>query len=145
MAFSSRLATSATGFLVALTACAGDSPNALVRAMAAPREVVDLGALVTADLPERVWGKGLLLAFDFTRPNSFDIVNWTFGQGDDSVSGTNGYYTLFNHGGPHIDAPNHVSVGSGLVPSAVAMVAPLLLVWRRRERPRSTARSARHR
>ena len=31
-----------------------------------------------------------------------------------SVSVSNAYYTLFNHGGPHVDAPNHVGVGSGL-------------------------------
>lgn len=30
------------------------------------------------------------------------------------MSGSNGYYTLFNHGGPHIDAPNHFGVGGGL-------------------------------
>jgi len=30
------------------------------------------------------------------------------------VSGSNAYYTLFNHGGPHVDAPNHMGVGDGL-------------------------------
>ncbi len=32
----------------------------------------------------------------------------------ESVSGSNAYYTLFNHGGPHVDAPNHVNVGGGI-------------------------------
>jgi kynurenine formamidase len=30
------------------------------------------------------------------------------------VSGSNAYYTLFNHGGPHVDAPNHVGAGGGI-------------------------------
>ena len=31
-----------------------------------------------------------------------------------SVSGSNAYYTLFNHGGPHVDAPNHMGEGGGI-------------------------------
>ena len=86
-----------------------------------PSEVIDLGALVTEDLPERVWGKALLNQMNFTRPNSFDVIRWTFPVEGGSVSGSNAYYTLFNHGGPHVDAPNHVvetpnhiGVGNGL-------------------------------
>ena len=30
------------------------------------------------------------------------------------VSGSNAYYTLFNHGGPHVDAPNHFGLGGGI-------------------------------
>jgi kynurenine formamidase len=82
-----------------------------------PREVIDLGTLVTEDLPERVWGKGLLTQFaplGFNRQNTFDIVEWELGQGEDLFSGSNAYYEIFNHGGPHVDAPKHISVGGGL-------------------------------
>ena len=79
-----------------------------------PSEVIDLGALVTEDLPERVWGKARLKQMNFTRPNSFDVIRWTFPMEGGSISGSNAYYTLFNHGGPHVDAPNHFGLGNGL-------------------------------
>lgn len=76
----------------------------------APSEVIDLGALITEDLPERVWGRAQLTQFGFTEANSFDVLPWAFGD----ISGSNAYYTLFNHGGPHVDAPNHYGLGGGL-------------------------------
>lgn len=80
----------------------------------APSEVIDLGALVTADLPERVWGKAFLKQLGFTKPNSFEVLKWSFPVEGGNVSGSNGYYTLFNHGGPHVDAPNHMNAGGGI-------------------------------
>ena len=79
----------------------------------APSEVIDLGTSVTEDLPQLVWGKAFLKQMGFTRQNSFDVIRWTFPMEGGSVSGSNGYYTLFNHGGPHVDAPNHMGVGGG--------------------------------
>ncbi len=75
-----------------------------------PKEVIDLGALVTEDLPERVWGKGFMAQMGFAESNTFDVISWDFGP----ISGTNAYYKIFNHGGPHVDAPNHMSLGRGL-------------------------------
>ncbi len=95
-------------FCVLLAACA---PKSVTQE---PKEVVDLGALVTEDLAERVWGKAFLAANNFERPNSFEVINFEFQMEGGSVSVSNAYYTLFNHGGPHVDAPNHVGVGSGL-------------------------------
>ena len=102
------------GCLLALAACSRNDQEDLVRPVFEPQEVIDLGALVTEDLPERVWGKGLLTEMNFTRPNSFEVINWEFEMEGGSVAGSNAYYTLFNHGGPHVDAPNHISVGRGL-------------------------------
>lgn len=79
-----------------------------------PSEVIDLGASVTEDLPERTWGKAFLKQMGFTRQNAFDVMRWTFPVEGGSVSGSNGYYTLFNHGGPHVDAPNHMGEGEGI-------------------------------
>ncbi|MEJ2238530.1 MAG: cyclase family protein [Gemmatimonadales bacterium] len=90
--------------LVALSARAESGNEAPV-----PREVVDLGALVTPDLPLRMNGTRWLNEFG-ARPNSFDVVHWENGP----ISGQNSYYTFFNHGGPHVDAPIHFGLGGGL-------------------------------
>ena len=79
-----------------------------------PSEVVDLGALVTEDLPQHFWGKAFLKQMNFAKQNSFDVIRWTFPMDGGRVSGSNAYYTLFNHGGPHVDAPNHMGEGGGL-------------------------------
>lgn len=89
--------------------CSGE-PNDSIPSMPVPTEIIDLGAVVTEQTPEEFWGKALLKEMDFTEPNRFDVLARTFGP----VSVSNSYYTLFNHGGPHVDAPNHVGLGEGL-------------------------------
>jgi kynurenine formamidase len=79
----------------------------------APKEIIDLGALVTEDLPERVWG-AFMDRNRFKDNNSFDIIKWEYDFPDGKVSGSNSYYRLFNHGGPHVDAPNHVNLDGGI-------------------------------
>ncbi|NNM05129.1 MAG: hypothetical protein HKO65_08515 [Gemmatimonadetes bacterium] len=103
--------------MVAPSVLACSSAPEGARPLFSPREVVDLGAVVTEDLPQRVWGKALLDQFapmGFDRQNTFDIVEWEMDIEGNLVSGSNAYYELFNHGGPHIDAPNHISQGGGL-------------------------------
>lgn len=51
---------------------------------------------------------------EFSDNNSFNVMHWEFEFPDGTVSGSNSYYTLFNHGGPHVDAPNHMDLGAGL-------------------------------
>ena len=89
----------------------------------APAEVIDLGATVTEDLPQRFWGKAFMKQMGFTRQNTLETIAWTFSAEGGSVSGSNGYYTLFNHGGPHVDAPSHVGVGGGVDSYDVAAFA----------------------
>jgi kynurenine formamidase len=84
------------------------------RSAVLPAEVIDLGTLVTEDLPQRSWGKALLKQLGFKKQNTFEVVRWTFAGKEGKVTGSNSYYTLFNHGGPHVDAPNHVGEGGGL-------------------------------
>jgi kynurenine formamidase len=79
-----------------------------------PTEIIDLGVLVTEDLPYQLWGKGLMDAFGFEKANHFDVREWAFDYEDGKLTGSNAYYTLFNHGGPHIDAPSHLDLGGGL-------------------------------
>ena len=89
--------------------CSGESDNPS-HSIPMPAEIIDLGALVTEKTPEEFWGKAFLKEMDFTEPNDFDVLARTFGP----VSVSNSYYRLFNHGGPHVDAPNHVGLGEGL-------------------------------
>ncbi len=79
-----------------------------------PVETIDLGALVTEDLPARVWGKAIFAERGWTELNSFDVMAWEQELPGGTVSGSNSYYTFFNHGGPHVDAPNHVGLDGGL-------------------------------
>ncbi len=106
--------------------CGTQSDDTEVQPEFAPSAIVDLGALVTEDLPERVWGTAFLTQMGFTRGNEFDVIAWNFPMGGEEVHGSNAYYTLFNHGGPHVDAPNHMGVGGGVDSYAVeAFVGPL--------------------
>ena len=97
-------------FLAVTVSCSTEEPPDERGTRFAPSEIIDLGVLVTEDLPERVWGKAKLAQLGFTEANTFDVLPWTAGD----ISGSNAYYTLFNHGGPHVDAPNHYDLGGGL-------------------------------
>ncbi len=79
-----------------------------------PKEIIDLGTLITEDLPYKFWGKDLMDALGFERSNRFDVREWEFEYEEGKVTGSNAYYTLFNHAGPHVDAPNHLDLGGGL-------------------------------
>ncbi len=80
----------------------------------APKRIYDLGTVVTEDLPERIWGKVALASMGFTRLNKFEVIDWKFENEAGKITGSNSYFTLFNHGGPHIDAPSHMDLGGGL-------------------------------
>ena len=103
--------------------CSSENSN---QKFAIPKKVIDLGALVTEDLTERVWGKGYLSARGYTRPNSFDVIKW---DRKGIFTGSNAYYTLFNHGGPHVDAPTHMGFEGGLDSYPIeAFVGPLKVI-----------------
>ena len=93
--------------------------------MPLPKEIVDLGALITEDTPEQFWGKGFLNEMGYTDSNEFDVIHWQFGP----LSGSNSYYRLFNHGGPHVDAPNHIGLEQGLDSYTVESFAGPLKVF----------------
>lgn len=106
--------TTAVLLSVLMISCSAPSPDNDNDHAFTPSQVIDLGVLITEDLPQQLWGKEFMEQMGFTRQNSWDVINWTFPVDGDSVSGSNAYYTLFNHGGPHVDAPNHMGVGNGL-------------------------------
>lgn len=75
-----------------------------------PKEIIDLGMLVSEEMTFTSWGKRLPRELGYEHPNHFKIINWSSGP----IDGQNSYYTLFNHGGPHVDAPIHVGFKGGL-------------------------------
>jgi kynurenine formamidase len=79
-----------------------------------PIEMIDLGALITEDTAQRVAGEGFLEFNGVNRLNEFELVTWTVEMPGGKVSGSNAFYTLANHGGPHVDAPNHVGLEGGI-------------------------------
>ncbi len=101
-------------FWVSVVSCSTANSSVDQNVKFTPSAVVDFGALVTEDLPEHFWGKSFLKQMNFTKQNSFDVIRWNFPMEGGSVSGSNAYYTLFNHGGPHVDAPNHMGEGGGI-------------------------------
>jgi arylformamidase len=68
-----------------------------------PRKVIDLSTTITPDLPVRFWGHKALSDFGFSDTTEFRII-----QRDKPLYVSNSYWTLFNHGGTHADAPNHL-------------------------------------
>lgn len=104
--------------------CSGIPAYAQSASVPQPRKIVDLGILVTEEQPESLWGKRMLSDMGFDRSNEFEVIEWKYADG--AISGSNPYFTLFNHGGPHVDAPNHVGLGGGLDTYDVeAFVGPL--------------------
>ncbi len=101
-------------FLTILLIGCTDSEDAGHAGPPQPVETIDLGALVTEDLPQRVWGKAVFNERGWSGLNSFDVMAWEQDLPGGTISGSNSYYTFFNHGGPHVDAPNHVGIGGGL-------------------------------
>ena len=71
-----------------------------------PRQIIDLSPTITEDLPVRIWGHRALKELGFSDSTEFRVIS-----GNDPVYYQNSYYTLFNHGGPHVDAPNHLERG----------------------------------
>ncbi len=92
--------------VVLLTPGACSTPDGPVSHI--PTEIIDLGALVTEDLPEKVWGKALMEQLGYTENNTFRVIHWEVDLPAGSVLGSNSYFNLFNHGGPHVDMPSHV-------------------------------------
>ena len=68
-----------------------------------PKQIIDLSPLITEDLPLRIWGKKMLKDFGFKESTKFTDVAI-----EDPLYVVDSYIELFNHGGAHLDAPNHL-------------------------------------
>jgi len=72
----------------------------------APERIVDLSPSITEDLPLRTVGHALLAGIGARDSTQFEHI-----EGDESVYYLDSYVTLFNHAGPHADAPIHLIAG----------------------------------
>ena len=61
-------------FFLSMVGC---KPKPSYQNFITPKEIIDLGALVTEDLPEQVWGR-LLNQYGFEESNSFNVINQEF-------------------------------------------------------------------
>jgi kynurenine formamidase len=68
-----------------------------------PEKIVDLSPTITEDLPVRVVGHALLSGIGARDSTEFEHI-----EGDGSLYYLDSYITLFNHAGPHADAPLHL-------------------------------------
>lgn len=68
-----------------------------------PKQIIDLSPLITEDLPMRIWGKKMLKDFGFK-----DSTKFVDKAIEDPLYVVDSYIELFNHGGAHLDAPNHL-------------------------------------
>jgi kynurenine formamidase len=77
-----------------------------------PRRIVDLGTSLTENIAEEIWGTRYVNERGFNRPNEFEVTRTELYDG--ALVLQNGFYTVFNHGGPHVDAPNHIGLMGGI-------------------------------
>jgi kynurenine formamidase len=98
------------GMLLGVTGCSQPEQSADSNVPLQPTEIIDLGALVTEDLPDRMGWERYRGDRGWTRQNVFDVRRWQAGP----VNASNSYFTLFNHGGPHVDAPAHMGIDEGI-------------------------------
>lgn len=99
----------AAGLLIILaTSCRTqlEPPSELITVQ--PSRIVDLGAVMNEDTAYRFWGEQQLRASGLDRLNVFEDREVA-----EPVYVVNSWYTLANHGGPHVDAPNHVGTPDG--------------------------------
>ena len=68
-----------------------------------PKEIIDLSPIISEDLPEKKWGKAMLELMGFRGQTEFIHVGI-----DTPLYVRNSYIEIFNHGGAHLDAPNHM-------------------------------------
>ncbi|MFX0197845.1 MAG: cyclase family protein [Candidatus Hodarchaeota archaeon] len=72
-----------------------------------PKQIVDLSATITEDLPVRLWGHKLLSDFGFRDSTRFEHITI-----EEPLYVQNSYLEIFNHGGTHVDGPNHLERGA---------------------------------
>jgi hypothetical protein len=70
---------------VCMVACLTRSDPAYRSHSFAPSEVIDLGAVVTEDLPQQFWGKAFMRQMGFMKQNAFEVIKWTFPRQGGSI------------------------------------------------------------
>jgi kynurenine formamidase len=68
-----------------------------------PKEIIDLSPVIGEDIAEKKWGSAALQMMGFRGKTNFLHVGI-----DTPAYVRNSYIEIFNHGGAHLDAPNHM-------------------------------------
>jgi hypothetical protein len=63
---------------VFVAACANRPDSQTAPHTFSASQVIDLGAVVTEDLPQQFWGKAFMKQMGFMKQNSFDVITGTF-------------------------------------------------------------------
>jgi kynurenine formamidase len=96
-----------------------------------PSRIIDLSPVVTPDLPQRVWGHELLARNQYSDATNFeDFVRRPPPEGNWAGYVANSNWTLMNHAGAHIDAPNHLFEGAPAVADypLTQLIGPLKVI-----------------
>ncbi len=72
-----------------------------------PKEIIDLSPVISEDLAQKKWGTAALKMMGFKGETKFEHVGI-----DTPTYVRNSYIEIFNHGGAHLDAPNHMEKGA---------------------------------
>jgi kynurenine formamidase len=129
-----RLTTTAISACMLVGSCATNEQNSSPNFT--PVKVIDLGTLITEDVAQSVAGTAFLEANRINRLNVFEVIPWTVKLGEGEVSGSNSFYTLASHGGPHVDAPSHTGFGPAIDAYSVESFSGPLKVFDVRKFPK---------
>lgn len=78
-----------------------------------PARIIDLSPTITEDLPLQIWGRELLARNGYRERTIFEhSIRRPPSVGEWKGYVANSYWTLMNHGGPHVDGPNHLFEGA---------------------------------
>ena len=87
-----------------LMACSNSQPTKKFDAnQVLPKQIIDLSPVIGEDLAEKKWGSAALELMGFRGRTKFLHVGI-----DTPIYVRNSYLEIFNHGGAHLDAPNHL-------------------------------------
>jgi len=91
-------------FVILLIGCTPDQSNSKFDPeLIMPKEIIDLSPIISEDLPRQKWGNAALQMMGFRGETNFLHVGI-----DTPAYVRNSYIEIFNHGGAHLDAPNHM-------------------------------------
>lgn len=72
-----------------------------------PKKIIDLSPVISEDITQKKWGTAALKMLGFRGETEFVHLG-----SDSPVYFRNSYLEIFNHGGAHLDAPNHIKKGA---------------------------------
>ena len=93
--------------MILLSGCINPSGTEKETKRRLPKKIIDLSPVIDETIAERKWGSAALELMGFRGETNFIHVGI-----DTPVFVRNSYIEIFNHGGAHLDAPNHTEKGA---------------------------------